>query len=72
MEVVNVKSLHGVDHRLDARYDVLIHHTSEAFPVSVIVSFAMDDPHLFDESTLPTFTSPWANKMNETEGWKME
>lgn len=72
VDIVNVQSPHGMDQCLDGREDVLKHRLSETLPVSLAVSRAMDDPHLLDESALPTLTSPWANEMNETEGRKME
>lgn len=58
VDVLDVQSLHGVNQRLDGRDDVLKHQPSETPPVSLGVSAAMDDPHLFDESALPTFTRP--------------
>lgn len=58
VDVLDVQRLHGVNQRLDGRDDVLKHQPSETPPVSLGVSTAMDDPHLFDESALPTFTRP--------------
>lgn len=72
VDVVNVQGLHGVDQRLDGRDDVLKHQPSETSPVGFAVAPAMDDPHLFDESALPTFTSPWINEMKETGGRQVE
>lgn len=58
INVVNVQGFHSMDQRPDGCDDVLKHQPSVAFPVSFTVSTAMDDPHLFDESALPTFPSP--------------
>ena len=60
--VVDVQIRHGADQCLDGCKDVLKHQASETFPLSFSVSSTMDDPHLFDESALPTLTSPWANE----------
>lgn len=67
-----MQRLHGADQRLDGRDDVLKHQPSETFPVGFAVASAMDDPHLFDESALPTFTSPWINEMKEMGGREVE
>lgn len=50
--------VHGLDHGLHGCEDVLVDQPCEASLVLIGVSTTMDDPHLLDESTLPTFTSP--------------
>lgn len=55
--VGDLERLHGSDHGLHGCEDVLEDQPGEASFVLVRVSTAMDDPHLLDESALPTFTS---------------
>ena len=50
--------VHGLDHGLHGCEDVPVDQLFEASLIFIGVSPAMDDPHLLDESTLPTFTSP--------------
>ena len=38
---------------------ILKDHNPESFPIFVGVTSAMNDPHLFDERALTTFTSTW-------------
>lgn len=53
--VWDLQRLHGLDHGLHGGEDVLVDQPGEASLVLVRVSAAMDDPHLLDESALPTF-----------------
>lgn len=54
--VGDLERLHGSDHRLHGSEDVLIDQFGEAPFVLVGVAGAMDNPHLFDECALPTFS----------------
>lgn len=58
VRVGDLQRLHGLDHGLHGGEDVLVDQPGEAPLVLVRVSAAMDDPHLLDESALPTFAGP--------------
>lgn len=55
--VGDLQCVHGLDHGLHGCEDVLVHQLFEASLVFIRVSTAMDDPHLFNERALATFTS---------------
>lgn len=49
--------LHGSDHRLHGRVDVLVDQFGVAPLVLICVSSSMDNPHLFDKGALSTLSS---------------
>lgn len=56
--VGDLERVHGSDHSLHGREDVLIHQLGEAPFVFIRVSRPVDDSHLLDERTLATLSSP--------------
>jgi len=58
--VGDVKGVHGLDHGLHGREDVLVDQPGEVPLVLVRVPGAVDDPHLLDESALPTLPSSYS------------
>lgn len=55
--VRDLESLHGSDHGLHGREDVLIDQFGKTLFVLVGIAGTMDNPHLFDECALPTLPS---------------
>lgn len=55
--VGDLERLHGSDHGLHGREDVLIDQLGEAPFVLIRVTGSVDNPHLFDKCALPTFPS---------------
>lgn len=56
--VGDLERVHGSDHGLHGREDVLIHQLGEAPFVFVRVARPVDDSHLFDKRTLATLSCP--------------
>lgn len=54
-----VQGLHGSDHGLYGRVDVLVDQFDIAHLVFGCVSSSVYNPHLFNEGTFPTFSSTW-------------
>ena len=55
--VGDLERVHGSDHSLHGREDVLIHQLGEAPFVFIRVARPMDDSHLLDKGAFATFTS---------------
>lgn len=55
--VGDLERLHGSDHGLHGCEDVLVNQFDETPLVLVRVAGTVDNPHLFDECALSTFTS---------------
>ena len=62
--VGDLEGVHGSDHSLHGREDVLIHQLGEAPFVFIGVARPMDDSHLLDKCTLATLSCPC--KRNES------
>ena len=54
----DLERVHGSDHGLHGREDVLVHQLGEAPFVFIGVSRTVDDSHLLDKRTLATLSCP--------------
>ena len=60
--VGNFQCLHGNNHDLDSLHRISVDERLKLRPVSIAVALAVDNSHLFNERTLPSFPRPYKGK----------